>query len=334
MSTSSAPSAPQARPATPSLPPEEAFWLRYSPHHEFSLSSLGSLVLHVSVLGLIVMLAILAATLTLDKRPTQVGGLVEAEDNASTPGGGNSGPLAPGRGREVVEPMGSPVNLPPVSPGKIELPTPAPRPIAIQPNEAPGRPIEIGDTVKGLEAAHSRAANDLRQQIDNKKSGSPEAGPGGGPQGEARLDRTTKRQQRWVMTFNTMSGADYANQLAGLGAILGVKQADGSVVVYENLKQRPVQGGVRDLAAIDRIYWIDDKSESVQSLGRALGITPLPEAVVAFFPKELETTLARLELEHFRRRHANGTEDQIKQTWFQVKQTGLGRYEPSVSRQE
>ena len=48
-----APTGPKKAPGKDSLiPPEEAFWQRYSPHHEAPLSGVTSAVLHALVLGL------------------------------------------------------------------------------------------------------------------------------------------------------------------------------------------------------------------------------------------------------------------------------------------
>src|SRR5437763_15439979 len=41
----------------PLVPPEEQFWQRYSPHHEFPLSTTTSVVLHALIFGLLVLLA-------------------------------------------------------------------------------------------------------------------------------------------------------------------------------------------------------------------------------------------------------------------------------------
>src|SRR5689334_1487060 len=41
------------------VPPEEQFWKRYSPHHEFPLSSATSVALHIIAIGLLLLVAIL-----------------------------------------------------------------------------------------------------------------------------------------------------------------------------------------------------------------------------------------------------------------------------------
>ena len=43
----------EEREPAPRLPPEERFWKRYSPHHEFTLSSASSAVVHLLALGIL-----------------------------------------------------------------------------------------------------------------------------------------------------------------------------------------------------------------------------------------------------------------------------------------
>jgi hypothetical protein len=57
-------------------------------------------------------------------------------------------------------------------------------------------------------------------------------------------------------------------------------------------------GEVEDLAAIQNIYWIDDRPESVAGLTRALGVQGNPPHFVAFFPISLEEKLAQLERDY------------------------------------
>src|SRR5207248_460081 len=40
------------------VPPDEQLWTHYSPHHEFSLSSVGSFTLHGLTIGLLILIAL------------------------------------------------------------------------------------------------------------------------------------------------------------------------------------------------------------------------------------------------------------------------------------
>src|SRR2546427_8360397 len=83
----------KAKPKTPAgpAPAEEPFWNRYSPHHEFPLSSATSIALHVlAFVGLIVAGWVLARMLVKRK--------LEGENNNPAGGGGEprGGGKAPG----------------------------------------------------------------------------------------------------------------------------------------------------------------------------------------------------------------------------------------------
>src|SRR5205823_5263763 len=101
---------------------------------------------------------------------------------------------------------------------------------------------------------------------------------------------------RWRLTFKTQDGDDYRKQLLALGAILAVPQGENRHRVIRDLTKLPAGGKVEDLAGIGRIFWVDDRPESVRSLARALGLPNPPAYFVAFFPQELENKLSRREL--------------------------------------
>src|SRR5436190_24388751 len=50
-----------------------------------------------------------------------------------------------------------------------------------------------------------------------------------------------KRMGRWVVNFNTKDAEDYLKQLDACGAILGVPDADGKLMVIRDLKMRPAK---------------------------------------------------------------------------------------------
>ncbi len=200
----------------------------------------------------------------------------------------------------------------------------------------------------GISQVLSQAKESLQQKIAKATAGSASKGQGGPGQGggkgkgigtgegdlsgpgKAKITKREKRQQRWVMVFNTRNGEDYARQLRSLQALLAVPVPDeeGQYLLMEDLSKRPVETKKKDLGGITRIYWIDDKPESVASLARALGLTPVPSYIVAFFPEELEQELLDKELKY---RHVD--EDRIEETRFQVKPKGSGGYEPVVVEQ-
>src|SRR5262249_984472 len=114
-------------------------------------------------------------------------------------------------------------------------------------------------------------------------------GTGDGPgMGAGNLDARVKRTLRWTLMFNTLNGDDYRRQFAALGAILAIPDRSGEYRVIRDLNKRPATGEIEDVGKINRIFWVDDKPDSVRSLAMALGLNPLPSQIVAFFPVELE----------------------------------------------
>ena len=308
------------------LPPEERFWKRYSPHHEFPLSSVTSVALHVLVVVLLLLVAWVAVKLRLDDegRPLPVfavtvgdGGRGE-KGNGPGPGNGDGANLPEDRGAspEAQKPMPG-IELPELNPGEaapLQLPKFA---------DKDGRPLTVrpGEAEKALQALERDAHGILFRSLGGGK-GDKGAGDGGadGP-GKGKLTQRQKRLLRWSMTFNTDSGEDYLRQLRGIrpggGAILAIPEGEKRYRVIRDLSRRPATGEVEDLARIHRLYWEDDRPESVAGLARALGI-PAPPAFFALFPPELEEHLADLEKARLDRDFLGRTEDDIAETRFVV----------------
>jgi hypothetical protein len=179
---------------------------------------------------------------------------------------------------------------------------------------------------KASEGLHTRPSGGVHSQ-------GPKAGPGNNARtgDDKRPSERAKRVLRWSMVFSTSNGRDYARQLKELGAYLAIPDPDkpAQFRVVRDLSKRPIWGEVEDVSKIKRIFWIDDKPQSVQSLATALGIRPIPSRIVAFFPEELEQKL--LKLEHDYRGLA---EADVAETRFEVRLTKAGKYEPVVVAQQ
>lgn len=325
-----------------SQPPAESFWERYSPHHEFSLSSVGSLTLHALLLGLLVLASILGFFTLVGLEPTAPPQL----DALTVHGGGGGGgdPLGVGRGiggkgdplvedvRNDPEPapyVGTPLaEIPRAKVDPLQFPV-----VASDPDGK--RFIEKSNLAV---VALSKLQQEARDQLLRGLAGKGEGGPGkeGGrdtgsdkgttpsPAPAKPLTKREKRVLRWVMVFNVRDGFEYLRQLDGLGAILGIPEARGQYRILRNLKQRPARGEIEDLKSIERIFWVDDTADSVRSLGRALQLEPLPNHIVAFFPREVEEDLLRKEL-NFR----GLQEEDIQETRFRLIRHG-NKYVPQV----
>jgi hypothetical protein len=311
------------------------------------LSSATSIALHALVLALLALIGWSLARLATAQHPALAdvpvvvtpGGSSGALDGDGKPvGGPRIGPDAedtgpkPDKAKAVIEPP------------RINEPRIAPPPTSSLDNqEELERLLKKSEQARiELERITKENRAKLRQALAPRDGKGP-PGPGGkGGSGKDKLpgdgtgphlgtaEEREARLDRWVMVFDTYSGDDYARQLAGLGAYLGVPRRDGdsvSYIIIRDLQARPASGKFEDLAEIGRIHWTDAKHESIAPLCHALGIRPVPDHVLAFFPPELERKLLQMEL-----RYKGVREDQIKETRFKVRRTA-GGYEPVVIEQ-
>jgi hypothetical protein len=303
-------------------PPEERFWQRYSPHGEAPLSGAGSLTLHALIFGsLLLWFLYILPTFAGAKNNIQIQVV-----RLGKPGGGEGKPAGAvegpgvGAGREAAEVKGPAEHVPQTVPPLPPTPEPPPRP-DIDLN-GPVRPLHL-DSLKRLakEAAKSRVPGPA------KGPGGPGGGgPGPGPPG-GDLSPRVKKMHRWVLRFDTSSGADYVAQLRGLGAILAVPTQEVSGDPRYRLI-RDLRPGAKlldeDLSKINLMWWRDEKPESVREVMNYLGLRMNPSHFVAFTPLELEQQLSEMEARYLERHHPRATEDDIAHTYFRVVRTRKG----------
>jgi hypothetical protein len=340
------PTAPVAKDMTPGtapgpvrLPPEERFWKHYSPHHEFPLSSVTSAALHALAIVLLLLSAWVAWKLGFGEfdKPVPISA-VAIED----PGGGGGSPNGVGDGpnhrdKAPAEDTGNPdkpkpptpaVNLPDLPVGDVD-----PVQLPDYKDSTTGqRVIDRGNKVlEQLGKIDREAREKMFSGLGKGGTGTgggdghgngPGTGDGQGP-GNGGLTKRQKRQLRWFMDFKFHDESEYLRQLQnikpGSGAILAYPTPDGHQYrVIRDLSKRPAVGQVEDLRKLKCIFWLDDRRDSVARLAGALQL-PAPTHFVAFFPRELEAELARIEHEY-----KNLDEDQIDRTVFEVVPTADG----------
>lgn len=311
--------------------PEAHFWRRYSPHHEFRLSSASSFALHALAAAGLVWAGFAIAGKSSSK-PLALD-VVEVE--------GEPAPLATG---------GTPMNgdgglgteeaASPTPPSRDPAPAiaPLPAPPAAQVPDLPdmSRSLPAIPADSNLDDLRKRVRIDIeRRTAPNAArtgpatSGRPGApgGTGDAPGGGAnRLNVRQEREGRWTLIFNIRDGEEYLRQLIDLGAILAIPDPSGGYRVLRDFKRRPFLGKIEDIGKIDRIRWIDDNPQSVAQLSAALGIPP-PPVIAAFFPPSLEEELARKEHAYAGRR-----ESEIHETRFSIVRRA-GRYDAVVISQ-
>lgn len=327
------------------LPPEEQFWIRYSPHHEFPLSSVISFTLHsVVIVGMIVG-AILMSKLGLgnDKPPEAYAVIIE-------PAGGDRKPAgAPGKGIDGLPPENLPDIKKPDDAVKKPVvedlnPVPQLKNDDKVPLDVKVRQLEDENVLPGqLDELNKKLDARIKKLIDRGPMGpgggggtsptgtGPGEGPGQGP-GTGNIGVRQKRQMRWTLIFNTRSGLDggrdYLQQLRALGAILAIPLENDQFMVYHLEKSN--QGKIEDISQINRIYWVDNRPQSVQGLAMAMGIRPPPVQVVAFFPIKLEQELEDKEKKALR---PGANVDEIVETKFVVMSRTGGKYDIRVESQ-
>jgi len=334
MSTSAPAPAPAAGTAKNQLlPPEEKFWERYSPLNEAPLSGVSSTVMHLLAIGLILGIFWVNQFFKFDEENRSL----PVEPIRLTGGGGGGNPRGSGTGPgdpgDIVRSEQESGELPPDDVNSKAKP---PELQELNPSIAPKIESDFGKEVKPTKQLNSLAGlgdqsrDNLRKSIGGGGKGGSGSGGGrdtgmdkgeGGGKGDGKgLNAREKRVLRWALLFNTKSGIDYRDQLVGLGAIVAVpSKEEGHYSVIRDLKKPAPK--VEDVTSMNRIFWIDDKPESVRALFQAMN-QPVPSAFVAFFPKDVEDRMLRLELAYTEQKYRTRDENRIQETRFDVIKDG------------
>jgi hypothetical protein len=317
--------------------PDERFWVRYSPHHELPLSSVSSFSIHVLIIGLLLLFAALPffqrVVHEVPVKAVRFGGGGQPHVSKEGPGPGTRPP------EEVGEPDTQPDPNPPAEASRLpdleRLQSPeflAPfnkdaRRFFNQPNPPPnlGKFAALDEAIRkkirpgpatGASSGHGGDGSGGGRGNGQGPGEGDDSGPG---KGSGTLTQREKRMLRWTMVFDTNNGPDYLAQLRGLGAILAIPVNE-EKAEFKLVKQLtpPAQLEDEDVAKIKRIYWVDNKPESVRDLMAALGVKVRPRYFVAFMPLELEKKLFEME-----KAAAEGrAEDDIRETKFKVVRKG------------
>ncbi len=198
-------------------------------------------------------------------------------------------------------------------------------------NADTGRPIQFdkkelhrGNLGNAIVFDRLREVNQHIRGMEGKP-GPSDGKDGKGKQGKGKLAEQRDRMLRWSLIFDTHSGRDYVAQLNGLGAILAVpvgtdeKKPDFKII--RDLSARPAKLLDEDIGKIQRIYWVDDKAQSVGDVMTVLGVKEKPSYFVAFMPEELEEKLFKLEKAYLEKHHKGRTEGDILETRFRIKRS-------------
>jgi hypothetical protein len=304
----------------PDEPPADTFIARYSPHHELPVSGASSISIHALVIVVAALSAFGVFRFWKGAAPVELEPVIVGD-------GGDGRVEGPGIKGDVVGPPSAEAVAPGTSPETKPQPAARPDPL-FRPSPVPVPTVKDDANPEQLPAATLAALREADRRLRDKLVAglgqSNQPGPGLGQQGDgpgAGLGNRPgpagnvrgRRVERWTMLFSTSGGPDYVRQLAALGAILGVRRPDGSVLVIRDLRRGAAGGKVEDVSQIRRIFWADDNPESVASLAEALGISPAPAQIISFFPESLEQELLRKELAF-----QGKNEEQIEETVFRI----------------
>ncbi|HEX3149446.1 MAG TPA: hypothetical protein VHR66_15335 [Gemmataceae bacterium] len=294
MSTTKAPPAPLA-------PPDEQFWDRYNPHHEFPISGVASVAMHVAVIVLgILGLWWLSKLMITDKTPVPMREMTVNSEGNGKDGAGTGG----GKPEEDVNPHDRPMD-----------PTRKVDEAVIQDVQAqikeflPKVTAGEGLQPENLPTAKKTAElnDDLRKKLLDGMNGEKGRGPGEGASstgvdGKGKSNKgdatsSSNRAVRWELIFKTENGEDYLRQLAAMKATLVIPQPKDYKTnkAYKNLTSGAV-GEDFDIDKMPGLYFVDDSPDSAARVAKSLGLVGFsPPHFVAFFPKEIEDDLAAKE---------------------------------------
>jgi hypothetical protein len=307
--------------------PEEAFWDKYNKRLEFPLSTVAAILLHV-LIGAVIVFGIFRL---MNSKSDRAAVVLQAADIVGFDDGGRG---APNQGGEP-----DPAIRRPDGGALMKSPTP------VEPKSLPEIKIDIRKRIEHtdpdgkLPISDSNAARlaDLHKSILDKFLGAPRGSGPGDRSGGTGADSTLGRNLRWVLRFKVQGGRDYVDQLRSMGAVLVFpRPEDGKQLVYysigNSLPGAPRDGGLADDAFTNvlagKIRFSDARRDAVQGVAGAVGLDFTPRTFWAFFPKDLEEKLARLETGY-----RNKRSEDIEETIFRVTMRG-GSYDVIVDEQK
>ncbi len=298
-------------------PGEDTFWQLHSPRFEMPISYVSSALIMAGILALILAISYLSNTGP-KQDPVPIALANDGTDDS-------------GEGSEGLGGQENPITLGASAPTPEDFESlPHPELIPEIKKELEERlKIDDPDSVVPLTtekvAPYTTFDKKVRDTLLNpgSKRGTP-GGDGSGTDnkgsgvGGKGADSTRQRSMRWTMQFVTSSGRDYLNQLATLKAVIVVPiPPDGKTAyVFKDLINPKPGNFVEEkewMKLAGQIQFCDFRKQSVTEVSAALNMNFTPASFFAFFPRDLEAELSRLEVAY-----GNKQADQIEETKFEV----------------
>lgn len=338
---------------------EQPLLKRYSPHHEFPLSTLTSITLHALVIGVLALIAfkLNQSRHSEEAKPPKMD-VVEIEGGGGLGGlgiGSGPGPVNQGGKTEVVaQNPGQATQAPEVKPREgLKFHSPVNQDLFQVPmkngQEEPGEAELFQGLLADarlLTAQAMKVSPSALSSTGDVGSAGRERGSGGGAGGGegtgigtkkgpgtgtsptgVLLTKRERRQKRWRIDFSG-DGPTHLKKLQALRVTLAIPSSrQGMFMVYD--LARGMQGRLDNLVSHkDKVQWFNTSRHSLQQLASVMRLPQVPPFVVIFLPEAVEEEMHRLEHEY------RGLEEhQITFTEFEIRQRPDGSYGPVVVAQ-
>ncbi len=356
------PATKEAKPVA-ETPPEDSFWKRYSPHHEFTVAGAASVFLHGSVVVAMVVtgLGLLWSSASEKQRPVSMGMVMLAPGDTGFEGGGGEtglpGPMNPSRTETALNPMDPPeIGFTPKANDSF-----TPTPVLEVPAVGAEEKITddpLAELLKSAKATEAQIAAAKAQAEKNAKAGNTTGGTGnpkgtggqggggvgvgkgsktgpgvgtGGLAGGRKKTLSEVRADRW--RFN-LSGdpVKHGEKLVHMGVVIAVPQGRDDYLVARDLKRRPVEFAKEDLAPYkNAVKWENSSAASLQGLARELQMPAAPAKILLLLPKDREEAMAEAEANFAKTQRRSLAA--VQETWFDFRLRN-GVYEPFVISQK
>ena len=318
------------------IPPEESVWRKYSANHEFPISTLTSVALHVFVVMLVVLFGAMVFRWGTSE-PPQVSTIRVFDPRESPRGGGGQ-----------TDGGANPTELPDRNPGRIDDPevTSArrlPDDLHIVTSNTPS--TNADEDSKSFDRDFREKFPDPNAKIGPKgrggsgtgggkgKGNGPHDGDGSGEGGPA------LRTDRWAIALSYTDGEGLYREWSNLHAIILVpegKNAAGQSQyrVFYDLTTKAPRGRLETVESMQtqgRIWFTDHNADSVAALARYLGYSTPPKFIAFFIPKKLEDELLAKEMAYAKKK--DEAQMQGYETTFRVSRVG-DRFNATVIEQK
>jgi hypothetical protein len=354
---------PQPTEMQPEQPPEEAFWQRYSPHHEFPLSTVTTAAVCGLGVGLVALAVVLVGLSRHDERrkPAEMD-VVEIAGGGGTEGPGTKGAGLDASGKEKAENVPTQQTHPkaPKEDKVASLKNPVKTPVLKLPQDTRPEPKDnssneaifnqLSEEAKKLDAKARQDVERAMQAAGPKGIKEPgvgggsgggtgkgvgtKKGPGSGTGNTGRvLSKRQRRELRWRIDFSG-TGEEHLDKLKALHITLAIATGVPYRFLVVDLTHSPLAGKMTDLSRQkDKIKWFNTRPESLRALALALQkhglpLRSVPPYVVIFLPPAMEHEMIQLEHDF-----KGLEEDQIELTEFEIQRRPDGSFGPVVVAQ-